>query len=132
MEPTAPEKKTKAAARLVLIVDDDRELRDLLREVLEEEGYSVALAKNGADALQQLGDGLLPDVLLVDLAMPDTDGIQFCEQWKSNPRLHLVPLVILSGVGDRHDFNVRCAPTEFLEKPITLDELLETLKRQLG
>lgn len=114
-----------------MIVEDDRELRQLLREVLEEEGYSVALAKSGADALQQIDDGVRPDVLVVDLVIPDTDRLVLCDQWNSDPRLHCVPLFVLSGIGDRDQFKARCAPTEFLEKPISLDALLDAMRRHL-
>jgi CheY-like chemotaxis protein len=126
---TAEPKKAGVPNRVLLIVDDDRDLRELLREVLEEEGYSVALAKNGADALRQIRDGLAPDALFVDLTMPDTNRLQLCDHWSTDSRLNGVPLFIMSGIGERDDFKARCSPTEFLQKPITLDTLLDTLKR---
>lgn len=90
-----------AAARngcKVLVVDDDRDSRELLLTMLEDEGYAATGAENGRRALRYLEDGLDPDLLLTDLQMPVMSGWTLCEQVKSDPRLRSIPIVLLCGM----------------------------------
>ena len=85
---------------VILVVDDDHDIRQSLASVLEEEGFSVALAENGAVAWQILRQGLLPvRLVLLDLMMPVMDGFEFCKLWKGADGQADVPVVIFSADG---------------------------------
>jgi DNA-binding response OmpR family regulator len=108
----------------VVIVDDDRDLRDTLRMVLEEEGHVVRAAANGAEGLavvrEMVAAGAAPSLVIVDLMMPELDGWQVCSIADSDPSLAGVPFVILSASMDtRADVK-----WPMLRKPIDLEELL--------
>jgi CheY-like chemotaxis protein len=106
----------------VLVVDDDEAIRDVVAEVLREEGYDVACAQNGAQALRELERDHQPDLVLLDLMMPVMSGWEVLEEMQANERLSRIPVVVVSAM---------CAPgaREHLAKPIDLDRLLETVGR---
>ena len=85
-----------AAHRLVLVVDDDQDLRDALRQLLEEEGYRVICAEHGQAALAHLRGGLTPDAILLDLWMPVMDGWQLRRELELDPALSRIPIVLLT------------------------------------
>jgi DNA-binding response OmpR family regulator len=114
----------------ILLIEDDRDVREAIAEVLEQEGYAVAVAKNGMDALELLGVEArpLPAVILLDLMMPVMDGWQFSALQQKNARWASIPVVILSAdshVGEKAESLHAAA---YLRKPIDLDQLLATLK----
>src|SRR5689334_15511606 len=80
----------------VLIVDDDRKILDLLVELLQLEGYEVATAVDGSEALG-LALSFAPDVVLSDVVMPEVDGLELCRRLKDNPRTAYIPVMLLSG-----------------------------------
>ena len=108
----------------VLIVDDDREIRDTLADVLRSEGYEVACARNGLDGLTQARHHH-PDLILLDLMMPIMNGWQFREHQRLDASLRDVPVVVVSAARDRADIDV----TERISKPCDLDDLLNTVRR---
>ncbi|HEY3447977.1 MAG TPA: response regulator [Myxococcales bacterium] len=115
---------------LVLVVDDDADIRWSLGFVLEGGGYRVATAANGAEALSSLrGGGPLPDVILLDLRMPVMDGQQFRETQLRDPALARVPVVALSGDADLAARSRAMGIERFLLKPVDLDRLLSELGR---
>ena len=108
---------TTAAGR-VLVVDDERMNRLLLRRALEVEGHAVTEAANGREALERLRADA-PDVVLLDLVMPELDGYATLREIKADPNLAHVPVIIISGVDDL-DSIVRCiemGATDYLPKP---------------
>ena len=107
-----------AAGGRVLIVDDERMNRLLLRRALEVEGHAVTEAANGREALERLR-AHAPDVVLLDLVMPELDGYATLREIKADPNLAHVPVIIISGV-DELDSIVRCiemGATDYLPKP---------------
>jgi CheY-like chemotaxis protein len=106
---------------VVLVVEDEEESRETLRELLELEGYQVQTAANGSDALDRLGS-LMPCVVILDLFMPVMDGWQLLDQLRSDGRLPGMKIVIATSAPHR-------APTGFpvFEKPIDLERLLRTI-----
>jgi len=116
-------------ALTILVVDDDERTRNSLREILEEEGYGVATASNGQEAIEKLDGGDPPDLILLDLMMPVMDGWQFLARQKSHPLSRRVPIVLLSGMAF-----IRDAPdvADFLSKPIRPEKLLSCIKRFCG
>ena len=107
-----------ASAGRVLIVDDDRINRTLLTRGVEQEGHEARTAENGRDALELLRDGPF-DLVLLDIVMPELDGVSVLDQIKSDPRLQHVPVIMISAV-DEVDSVVRCiemGAEDYLPKP---------------
>jgi len=115
----------------VLIVDDEMGIRELLSEILADEGHSVWLAEN-ATAARKLRAEKRPDLVLLDIWMPDTDGISLLKEWSASGLLTM-PVVMMSGHGtiDSAVEATRIGATDFLEKPIALQKLLLTVKKAL-
>ena len=109
-------------ATTILIVDDDADFRNVLSEVLRQEGCTVIEASNGRDALALLGD-LTPDLIFVDLMMPVMNGWQLVDEFERDPRLAQVPVAVLSAVARMGPLGSR----RVLYKPIDLPNLLGLL-----
>ena len=113
----------------VLVVDDDRDIREVLAEVLQDEGYSVALAVNGADALRYLRSGGSPRVILLDLMMPIMDGWRFRSEQLQDPALGRIPVIVLTADGGAKEKAATLKATEGITKPVRLDALLSAVAR---
>ena len=113
--------------RLVLVVDDDRDIREIVMDVLQEAGMSAVGAADGADALRRLQAGLRPDLILLDLMMPVMDGVTFRRLQLADPALASIPTVILSAYRDVAE-RTRALATKILAKPVDLQELLGTVR----
>jgi two-component system response regulator MprA len=109
----------------LLVVDDDRGIRETLGEVLRDESYTVTLAKDGAEALELLASGPVPGLILLDLAMPGVDGPAFLERQREDPRLRGIPVVVFSA----DDRAPRTGCAGWLRKPVDLGDLLATVAR---
>jgi DNA-binding NtrC family response regulator len=115
----------------ILVVDDEVGIRELLSEILEDEGYQVRLAENAGQAREMRTQGR-PDLVLLDIWMPDTDGITLLKEWASSGLLTM-PVVMMSGHGtiDTAVEATRIGAYDFLEKPIALQKLLAAVGRAL-
>lgn len=112
------------AARL-LVVEDDSDCRDALAEALAGEGYRLEFAADGAEALDLLADGApLPDVILLDLAMPNMTGWQFRDLQKRRPELAGIPVVVMTA---SQPLGIDAA--KVLQKPFAVSELVEWVQR---
>jgi two-component system nitrogen regulation response regulator NtrX len=111
----------------ILVVDDEVGIRELLSEILRDEGHQVRLAQN-ADEARQIRGRVRPDLVLLDIWMPDTDGITLLKEWASTGLLTM-PVVMMSGHGtiDTAVEATRIGAYAFLEKPIALQKLLSTV-----
>ena len=117
-------------AASVLIVEDDRDVREALVEVLEEQGLIVASASNGAEALRYLGQAIdLPRLILLDLMMPVMDGRQFRGEQLKVDRLRAVPVWVMTAAGPFHSQDELLAIAGSIRKPVHLVELLELVGR---
>ncbi len=115
----------------ILIVDDEVGIRELLSEILQDEGYSVALAEN-AEAARQLRNQVRPAAVLLDIWMPDCDGVTLLKEWAKAGQLNM-PVIMMSGHAsiDTAVEATRIGAFDFLEKPIALQKLLATIQRSL-
>ncbi|SFW11214.1 sigma-54 dependent transcriptional regulator [Nitrosovibrio sp. Nv17] len=115
----------------ILVVDDEIGIRELLSEILRDEGYHVTLAEN-AEQARHLRRQMRPDLVLLDIWMPDTDGITLLKEWASSGLLTM-PVVMMSGHGtiDTAVEATRMGASGYLEKPIPLQKLLSTVGRAL-
>jgi CheY-like chemotaxis protein len=111
----------------ILVVDDDPDIRESLREVLEDEGYEVACVGNGREALDHLKAASPPPcVILLDLMMPVMDGWQFRREQKQIPEIANIPLVVITATGKRP---VLIDAAELVMKPLDLNRLFEAIER---
>lgn len=119
--------------RTVLIVDDDPDVRTSISDALEEEGYRVHRAANGREALRLLREGAaLPDVILLDMMMPDMDGWAFRSEQQKEPRLSRIPVLIFSAYSLPIDAATQLDAAGFLKKPIRMAELYRALRSVLS
>ena len=118
-------------ARQILVVDDEIGIRELLRDILQDEGYQVKLAENAAEA-RDYRQQVRPDLVLLDIWMPDCDGITLLKEWGAGGMLTM-PVVMMSGHGtiDTAVEATRIGAFDFLEKPIALQKLLKTVNEAL-
>ena len=115
----------------ILIVDDEVGIRELLSEILQDEGYTVALAEN-AEVARQLRNQTRPALVLLDIWMPDCDGVTLLKEWAKAGQLNM-PVVMMSGHAsiDTAVEATRIGAFDFLEKPIALQKLLTTVQRAM-
>ncbi len=117
---------------LILVVDDDRSLRTLLRVALEEEGYQVAEATNGEVGLAEFKH-LLPDMVLLDAMMPVMDGFTCCSQLRTFPSAKHLPVLMITVLDDAEsvDRAFLCGATDYITKPIHWAVLRQRVSRLL-
>ena len=115
----------------ILVVDDELGIRDLLSEILNDEGHSVEVAENAAQA-RSARQRARPDLVLLDIWMPDTDGVTLLKEWSASGMLTM-PVIMMSGHAtiDTAVEATRIGAHAFLEKPITLQKLLKTVEQSL-
>jgi DNA-binding NtrC family response regulator len=115
----------------ILVVDDELGIRDLLSEILFDEGHQVELAENAAKA-REVRLRMRPDLVLLDIWMPDTDGVSLLKEWAIAGLLNM-PVIMMSGHAtiDTAVEAVKIGAQAFLEKPITLQKLLKAVEQGL-
>ena len=115
----------------ILVVDDELGIRDLLSEILNDEGHQIELAENAAQA-RAARTRARPDLVLLDIWMPDTDGVTLLKEWSANGLLTM-PVIMMSGHAtiDTAVEATKIGAMAFLEKPITLQKLLKTVEQAL-
>lgn len=116
----------------ILVVDDELGIRDLLWEILNDEGHTVEVAENAAQArAARLRDR--PDLVLLDIWMPDTDGVTLLKEWSTAGTLNM-PVIMMSGHAtiDTAVEATRIGAIAFLEKPITMQKLLKAVEQGLA
>ena len=113
--------------QIVMLVEDEADIREPLRELLEEEGLSVITATHGQDALNQLEHCSRPKVMVVDLLMPVMNGVELVEKLRADPRYASIPVLFLSA-------SSTVTPpdgTRMLRKPVALPRLIEAIRQAL-
>jgi chemotaxis family two-component system sensor histidine kinase/response regulator PixL len=114
----------------ILLVDDDPNIRHCMTALLELQGYAVAIAADGWQALEYLRQNRLPRLILLDLVMPEMDGWEFLHQRRHNPELRPVPVVVLSAVACVHGPDAMAlGAAGVLDKPFRLEDVLATARR---
>jgi DNA-binding NtrC family response regulator len=113
----------------ILVVDDELGIRALLSEILTDEGHTVELAENAAQA-RAARERMQPELVLLDIWMPDVDGISLLKEWGANGQLTM-PVIMMSGHGtiDTAVEATKYGAIAFLEKPITLQKLLKAVEQ---
>src|ERR1700733_12329060 len=116
----------------ILVVDDELGIRALLSEILADEGHTIELAENAAQA-RASRERMRPDLVLLDIWMPDVDGITLLKEWGATSMLNM-PVIMMSGHGtiDTAVEATKFGAMAFLEKPITLQKLLRAVEQGLA
>jgi CheY-like chemotaxis protein len=113
----------------VLIVEDDREIRETLAEVLRGEGYAVEAAANGKEALERLRADSGTGLVLLDLMMPVMSGWEMGRAMRSDPKLQDIPVVVMSAAGQVRERARQIGAVDAFEKPLDLERLLSSIER---
>ncbi|MFC1750496.1 sigma-54-dependent transcriptional regulator, partial [Pseudomonadota bacterium] len=115
----------------ILVVDDEPDIRELVKEILEDEGYQLSVAADGNSARQARRERR-PDLILLDIWMPDIDGLSLFKEWQSDQE-DMPPVVIMSGHGTVETAveATRLGAYDFLEKPLSMSKLLLTIRHAL-
>lgn len=116
---------------VILVVDDEIGIRELLSEILSDEGYGVLLAENASAARSAMTQH--PDLVLLDIWMPDNDGVSLLKEWNATGQLN-VPVIMMSGHAtlDTAVEATKFGVVDFLEKPIALSRLISSVKEALA
>ncbi len=113
-------------AKRILVADDHDYVRTLLRAVLASRGYEVTTVCDGDEALVEVGSNR-PDMVLLDVQMPNLDGNEACRILKSNSATSDIPVLLMSGLSDIRDLAWKAGADAFLPKPFELDDLCATV-----
>jgi two-component system chemotaxis response regulator CheY len=119
--------RTEGRSARVLVVDDDKGIREFVRTVLSDEGYDVAEATDGQQALDRVAQRR-PDVILLDMRMPVMDGWEFARTYREQPGPH-APIVIVTAALDVAKDAKEIGADGFLAKPFQLDDLLQLVQQ---
>lgn len=114
----------------ILIAEDELSIATLLRDTLEEEGYTVVLARHGQQALDQIG-AARPNLVLTDVMMPILDGPGLCRALQANPATRSIPVIIMSAVADLPALD-GCHYVDFIKKPFELQSVVDTIANAIG
>ncbi len=130
-QPETRDKPLLASAPYILVVDDEPDIRSLLKEILEDEGYEVDVAENG-EAARAAHRARRPDLVLLDIWMPDVDGITLLKEWAEDEGLPM-PVIMMSGHGTVETAveATRLGAYDYIEKPLSLAKLLLTIEHAL-
>lgn len=113
---------------MILVVEDDRDIREFLTVLLQAEGYEVVTASNGSQARHHLESSSVPDLILLDLMMPELDGWNLREELSNSATLQDVPIIILSGLSNLHQEARALKVAAYFKKPFDMDDLIETIR----
>lgn len=116
----------------VLVVDDDPMKRQLLRLILERAGFGVSEAADGTEALMALSD-TVPDLMTLDVMMPQMDGFAVCEEVRRNPKTAALPIIIVSARADGGSMRegLAAGADRYLPQPVMPDQLIDTVHELL-
>jgi two-component system chemotaxis response regulator CheY len=111
----------------ILVIEDDASIRELLVEILEDQGYQVSYGTNGLEGIKSL-ESIIPDLILMDVMMPIMDGYAFRKEILHNPKWNLIPIIAMSAQEQGETKLADYAITNFINKPFELNNLLEKIR----
>jgi CheY-like chemotaxis protein len=113
---------------MILIVEDDEGVQTSLANLLREEGYDVEIASDGVEALKRLAEGPPPSLILLDLMLPQMDGIEFRARQLADRQYATIPVVVVSARPDVREMASRLGAAGYLPKPMKFEALLEAVQ----
>ena len=119
-------------AKTILIVEDEEAVRELEKFILEQQGYDVMEARDGLEGLAK-AEFRRPDLILLDLMMPDVSGGRMYDEMKEHPTTSGIPIVVVTGKPDAHEmFDDEIGPDDVIMKPFEADTLLGRIRHHIG
>jgi len=114
----------------ILVVDDERDVREVVKTTLQENGYQVVEATDGVEAYADAAVAGKPDLIVLDLMLPKLNGFEVLEKLKENPQTSYIPVVILTARGQAQDETraLRSGATDYMTKPWSADELADRVR----
>ena len=119
--------------RKILVVDDEPDVRNLAKMILERVGYQVIMASNGAEG-EEMAESEKPDLIILDVVMPGKNGFEVCQTLKGKSSTSQIPVIIFSASGSRgnRDAAFEAGASDFLQKPFTIMSLTEIVSKYLS
>jgi DNA-binding response OmpR family regulator len=116
----------------ILVIDDEESIFEVVEGLLYREGYELSYVSSGKEALEQIDD-IQPDVILLDLMMPNMDGIQTCQRIKANDRWCHIPIIMVTALSSKQDLarSLDAGADDFLSKPINSLEMRARVRSML-
>jgi len=115
----------------ILVVDDDRDILEVIKYILEDSGYEVDTLSDGHNLLDKIREKT-PDLLLLDIMLGNMDGRELCKLVKLSEATHNIPIIMVSASHEITSFNTTDGPNGFIAKPFDIDDLLSTVQSQLA
>lgn len=117
----------------ILIADDDMNLRRILCHFLKQEGFETVEARSGKEALDLIGAGTKPDVLIIDIMMPGEDGLTICKKLKDRPAMKDVPIIICTARSKKEDIMraIKSGADDYILKPFTRDTVAKKVRKAM-
>lgn len=116
----------------ILVIEDDRDIRESIVELLEYEQFDVISAVNGQEGLALLRSGAKPNLILLDLMMPVMDGFQFRKEQSNSPEFSNIPVIIMTADGHVEAKKDLVGAVNFIRKPLSIDSALEVINQALA
>ena len=119
--------------RRILVVDDDPDIVETVEFFFSSSDYQVFMAKNGKEALEQV-ETKKPDLVLLDMMMPEMDGLEACRRLKGNPKTNHLPIIMLTAQGKKQDVvnALKAGANDYVIKPFNLQDLFERIEKILN
>ena len=130
--PTSRREMVAPRKPLIMVVEDHEFAREALAALLGTMGYDVVEAVNGRDALTLLGKGPRPDLILLDLIMPEMDGWEFMKRQRRDWRLCTIPTIVITGVASHDPRCLEMPIVRFLPKPYTAEQLMAAIDAEVS
>mgnify|MGYP001079508295 CR=1 FL=1 len=127
-----PQRNDRIEMRKILAVDDDNDILDIIRIILEDEGYEVATLTNGKNIIDSVMS-IRPDLILLDVMLSGMDGRELCKSIKANLTLNPIPIIMISASHNLHNFNALPGPPNgFIPKPFDIDSFVHVVNKHLA
>jgi DNA-binding response OmpR family regulator len=117
--------------KLIQIIEDDEAIRDVIEYILQQSEYDVTIAANAKEFKINLFN-TLPDLILMDVRLPDGNGLQLCRKLKQSIDTRHIPVIIMSAHATAKESSKEALADDFIAKPFDLDELLRRIEKQLA
>ncbi|HLG18633.1 MAG TPA: response regulator [Bdellovibrionota bacterium] len=127
--PRETQREDPAHGKSILVLEDDPTIRLALAELFKMEGFAAEMAEHGMDALRRIKNGYRPCLIILDLMMPNMDGIQFMDEIRRIPGAADTPVVVLSGDGRAKEKIAGRKVAETITKPVDIDRLIDLARR---
>ena len=115
----------------ILVVDDDQDILEVIKYILEDSGYKVDTLSDGNKLIDKINENT-PDLLLLDIMLGNMDGRELCKTIKLSEATHNIPVIMVSASHEITTFNTTDGPNGFIAKPFDIDHLLSTVQNQLA